>query len=79
MRSKWGILLSIFVIILLAVAVGFYFIFPQKEADKKPEIISALPIEEKVPQKEEAIKHEQEEKREIPVLPPLSEDRKLLQ
>ena len=79
MRSKWGILLSIFVIILLAVAVGFYFILPQKKADKKPEIISALPIEEKVPQKKDAIKHEQEEKREIFVLPHLSEDRKLLQ
>ncbi len=40
---------------------------------------SGIFTEEKLPQKEELIKYEQEEKRDIPVLPPISENRKLLQ
>lgn len=66
MSSKWRILLSVLVIILLAVAVGFYFIFSQKGPDNKSEIITGPAIQEKVPQEEEAIRHEREERGDAP-------------
>ena len=70
--------MSLSVIILLTIAIAFYFTVSQKGLDNKSDIITASPIEEKVPQKEQAIKHEQEENREKPALLPLSENRRLL-
>ncbi|MCK4390271.1 MAG: hypothetical protein KAV83_08560 [Desulfobacterales bacterium] len=78
MTSKWRILVSVLVIILIAVAGGLYFILSQKGTDRKSEIITPSSIEEKVPQKQEATKHEEEENRKKPALPPLSENRRLL-
>lgn len=75
MTSKWRIFLSVLVIILIAVATGFYLIFSQKAPDNKYELVSAPSIEEKLPQKEEAFKHEREESGDVP---PLWENRKLL-
>ena len=75
MRSKWRILLSIFVIILLAVAVGFYFILSQKAEKNKSHIITAPPMREKVPQEKETIKHKREKGADVP---PLWENRRFL-
>ena len=72
MRNKWRILLFVLITVLLAAA-GFHLILSQKEADKKPKIITAPPMREKVPQEKEAIKHGREEGGDVP---PLWENRR---
>ena len=68
-------MLSVSVIILLTIAIAFYFTVSQKGMEKKTEIITALSIEERVPEKEEAFNHEREERGDVA---PLWENRRLL-
>ena len=68
-------MLSVSVIILLISAIAFYFTVSQKGMDKKTELITAPAIQEKMPQEEEAIRHEREESGDVP---PLWQNRKLL-
>ena|GEM_PF-2787054 len=76
MRSKWHVLFSILAVTLIAVVVvGFYFIFSQKRVEKKPQTSTPPSTEERVPQKEEAIKHEREDRGNVA---PLGKNRRFL-